>query len=160
MSWNDSQRRRTKPLGRKEKYLKKQSLEIDENDLCLPFVFDLPSDRLKFVDEIDQIYEIQSALEAAELVGMDTETKPDFSNKASPHPVALLQLAVRERGTGREAVFVVDLLALLPTGKAAAAAAARSRRAEAEAALAAALAPLLGQALPPVGKGAGAAAAA
>ncbi|KDO30093.1 hypothetical protein SPRG_05284 [Saprolegnia parasitica CBS 223.65] len=53
----------------------------------------------------------RQAFRDAVLVGIDTETKPEFKKNSERNPVALLQIATRD-AKGHEAVFVLDLLAL------------------------------------------------
>ncbi|KAF0775061.1 hypothetical protein AaE_001238 [Aphanomyces astaci] len=51
---------------------------------------------------------------AAVVVGLDTETKPEFRKTSTPNATSLLQVAVRDVH-GREDVFLFDLLALSPS---------------------------------------------
>lgn len=85
--------------------------EQSADDLCLPFLFDLPEDRLVIVDgsDIDVIEKLQSALKYAMMIGIDTETEPRTSPTMPFQKTSLLQLAVRSL-TGVEQVFIIDLI--------------------------------------------------
>lgn len=82
-------------------------------DKMLPFVFDLPSASLIFVDNEKLIVSFKTFAKDAILIGIDTETKPTFIPKrfiiGKPNPTALIQIAIRT-AIGSEKVFVVDLL--------------------------------------------------
>jgi len=95
------------------KLLKKNTLEINENDICLPFAFDLAWENLCFINSAEDMTPVRNFLKNTKIAGLDTETKPAFQNSSPRNPVALLQIAAR-LPSGLEKVFVLDLITLLP----------------------------------------------
>jgi hypothetical protein len=85
-------------------------LEQVEDDLCLPFLFDLQPlhSSLQYIQTQSQCQDIVQYIHqnAAQLIGIDTETEP-----SSGHKTSLLQLAVRFIDQ-REVIYIFDLLAL------------------------------------------------
>lgn len=88
----------------------------DQDDMMLPFVFDLRSSQLHFVDDESGLEGLERAMADCVVVGIDTETKPFFSRKLNKflggrNPTALIQLATRS-SIGLEAVYIVDMLTI------------------------------------------------
>lgn len=75
------------------------------------FHFPLGHDALHMLCTPEDVRAARSTLLRAQLVGIDTETRPQYTRGMPPNPVALLQVAVR-LATGEEQVFLFDLLAL------------------------------------------------
>ncbi|RHY93641.1 hypothetical protein DYB37_001015 [Aphanomyces astaci] len=69
---------------------------------------------VQFINKPSQLPSCQARLLAAVVVGLDTETKPEFRKTSTPNATSLLQVAVRDVH-GREDVFLFDLLALSPS---------------------------------------------
>ncbi len=95
------------------------TFEICNDDQCLPFVFDLPHDRLVLVDYEDMLKHVDISLSNAIMVGFDTETEPfvfcSSDNGRNFHNTALIQMAVRQK-SGEEYVYILDLVKLLHNG--------------------------------------------
>ena len=70
-----------------------------------PFLYDLKSGPLYVTH--GNVQDLALVLADACLIGVDTETQPSRDRR---QPTSLLQLAVRRRRTGEEAVAIVDLL--------------------------------------------------
>lgn len=92
-----------------------ESVQAD-SDMMLPFFFDLQDSALIFVDSAASLDRLASILADCVVLGIDTETKPNFQKRVHKHmggrnPTALMQLAVRS-SAGIETVLLADLLAL------------------------------------------------
>lgn len=68
---------------------------------------------IHFVASADEWQRCVTCLRAAVVMGLDTETKPEFRAGRARNPCSLLQIATRD-ARGAEDVFVLDLLALSP----------------------------------------------
>lgn len=69
------------------------------------FFQELPTHhQIIFVDSMESLQRAASILLSADIVGLDTETKPVFRKGGKPNPVALLQISSREHS------FIFDLL--------------------------------------------------
>jgi ribonuclease D len=92
----------------------KCKFENNSTDKCLPFHFDIPFSHLKWVDtDTPNVLEsFVDALENVVIVGIDTETKPNFKRGECANPTALMQIALRS-SSGIELVFLLDLLSLM-----------------------------------------------
>jgi hypothetical protein len=104
---------------------KKLKLEQVEDDLCLPFLYDLPlPSSLIYIQSIQELRRFEEiATKRVDLIGIDTETEPMHGHKTS-----LIQLAVRYQETSgsmrkggeenkegdviEERIFILDLLQL------------------------------------------------
>lgn len=76
----------------------------------------VPLDAIRFVATEDEWLRCVERLRAAAVLGLDTETKPEFRKPPpgrKPNPCSLLQIATRD-ARGVEEVFVLDLLTLSP----------------------------------------------
>jgi hypothetical protein len=81
----------------------------DENDLMLPFLFDLKENCLIYVDCPKSFLLFKEAMKDCILAGIDTERRPNRGPKINP--TSLLQIATRS-SVGREKVFLIDLLVM------------------------------------------------
>lgn len=88
--------------------------EQDAKDRMLPFSFDLSESKLIYVAQEDKLQLLSQALATSVLLGIDTETKPNFIANKPRHKTSLIQIATRSAG-GQECVFVVDLLHICPS---------------------------------------------
>ncbi|KAG5188984.1 ribonuclease H-like domain-containing protein, partial [Tribonema minus] len=84
-----------------------------ETATAMPYVLDIPSDKVTMVDTPAALQWAGSVLRDSSIIALDTETQPNFTPRSPPHRTALLQIASRA-ADGTEAVFLIDLLALLP----------------------------------------------
>lgn len=104
--------KRSKSQSRKKVLRSKIEFEQSLDDLMLPFTFDLPSSKLIFVDNVDQLDLFAEAVADCVVMGIDTETQPAFAprkaNHHQTHPTSILQLALRS-SKGEEVVFILDL---------------------------------------------------
>ena len=87
--------------------------EQSVDDLCLPFLFDLPRESLIMVDasSMDSISLLENTLAIAEIVGIDTETEPRVRPTMPLQKTSLLQLSIRTKKS-EEKVFIIDLINL------------------------------------------------
>lgn len=92
---------------------RKRKADINPYDQALPFTFDLPESHLVFVDCPSQFREVVNFLGSAKLLGIDTETRPNFIGGQPKNRTALMQMAVRNT-SGDERVYIFDLIKLLP----------------------------------------------
>ena len=89
----------------------KNITEVDELDRMLPFSFDLPRDRLIYIDNSADLDMLAAEFADCVMMGIDTERKPSFQKGKPINPTSIIQLATRS-STGSENVFIVDLLAM------------------------------------------------
>ncbi|CAK4674133.1 unnamed protein product [Aphanomyces euteiches] len=68
---------------------------------------------IQFISKASQLANCHACFQKAVVVGLDTETKPEFKKGAPQNPTSLLQIATRDK-KGKEDVFILDLLALKP----------------------------------------------
>ncbi|CAK4100495.1 unnamed protein product [Aphanomyces euteiches] len=68
---------------------------------------------VQFISKASQLANCHACFQKAVVVGLDTETKPEFKKGAPQNPTSLLQIATRDK-KGKEDVFILDLLALKP----------------------------------------------
>lgn len=107
-----------------------KKLEIEHDDACLPFTFDIPDTSLKYVDSEAQLNEFANHILCRQitLVGIDTETRPSFYTTRAENNyrrnitnatgygtvrnrTSLFQIALRDCD-GHEVVFIIDLLVI------------------------------------------------
>ena len=84
------------------------------DDSCIPFAFDLPSERLILVARNKNLSVLASALESCTLLGLDTETRPNFKKRtrsSTSNRTSLIQIASRSV-IGLEYVFIVDIFGI------------------------------------------------
>ena len=80
----------------------------------LPFTFDLKPQDLHYVDRTTlplKFALLERHMLDCKLMGLDTETRPNFTRNKQVKQTALLQIATRNR-KDEEAVFIIDLLSL------------------------------------------------
>jgi hypothetical protein len=98
-------------------YLPKISFQESLYDKMLPFTFDLPPERLHFIDRktLFRKFELmETQFKQCKMLGIDTETRPCFAKKKEKrvfHPTSIIQIAVRT-SSNEEAVFIIDLLSI------------------------------------------------
>ncbi|KAF0705949.1 hypothetical protein As57867_006854, partial [Aphanomyces stellatus] len=69
--------------------------------------------RVQFISDPSQVAYCHERFRDAVIIGLDTETKPEFQRGAPQNKTSLLQIATRD-AAGKEEVFIFDLLALKP----------------------------------------------
>jgi hypothetical protein len=85
-------------------------MKENEDDRMLPFVFDLDVSKLIYISSKSDLVCLMNSLEYAQVVGLDTETKPAMTPfQTELYKTSLLQLAVRG-SDAVETVFIIDLL--------------------------------------------------
>lgn len=86
----------------------KRKLELDENDRCLPYFYDLlrPPTMIQCERTLSALVQ---PLEGAVLMAIDTESKP--TSRRSSRKTELLQISLRD-GAYREDCFIIDLQTL------------------------------------------------
>ncbi|TMW62790.1 hypothetical protein Poli38472_005408 [Pythium oligandrum] len=72
-----------------------------------------PDQVIHFVSTKQQWEQCEARLKAATIIGIDTETRPDFTGKRKFNPSSLLQLGIRTADM-KEEVIILDLLSLPP----------------------------------------------
>ncbi|GLD95475.1 hypothetical protein PINS_up004120 [Pythium insidiosum] len=77
------------------------------------YTIERPEELVKFVDDKETMHYFSERARLATIVGIDTETRPQFRDKHRSHRCSLLQIALRLRDT-KEEVFILDLLKLKP----------------------------------------------
>jgi ribonuclease D len=85
--------------------------ELNENDKCLPFVFDLHKENLVYVDGIENLMKLKNSIDNFVMVGIDTETRPNFKKRSNKSPTSIIQIATR-CSLNNEMVYILDLLKL------------------------------------------------
>eukprot|EP01041_Mallomonas_annulata_P008730 gene8730-18043_t len=94
-----------------------RKLKFEQNtmDLCLPFVFDISTEHLYYIDSSEGLGILENILPNIILIGIDTETQPSFRSPVrggTINPTALMQLSCRTT-TNDEYVFNIDLIELM-----------------------------------------------
>lgn len=86
--------------------------EIDHNNKMLPFIFDISRKSLHYINS-NNISKLKELMKDCTLLGIDTETKPNFKPN-NPHKpkTSLLQIAIRNINND-ENVVIIDLLEIL-----------------------------------------------
>jgi acyl-CoA-binding protein len=90
----------------------KQVFEIGDGDKCLPYLLDI-QDEVKYITD-ENLIDLESILDDAYILGIDTETRPSFFNRKTKfgwYPTSIIQIAIRTKAE-REYVVIVDLLNL------------------------------------------------